>query len=56
MSTWLFFPSLLSSSTASRVVLDFILVLSLVYMTTFLFIVLANIRWDAALPMGVGRF
>ena len=28
MSTWLFSPSLLSVSTASRVVLDFILVLS----------------------------
>ena len=58
MSTWLFSPSLLSASTASRVVLDLIFVLSRAkiaawlsqFMTTFLFLISANIRWDAALP------
>ena len=55
MSTWLFSPSLLSASTASRAVLDFILVLSRAriaawlsqFMTTFLF---SFQRIYAALP------
>ena len=58
MSTWLFSPSLLSANAASWVVLDVILVLSRAiiadwlsqFKTTFLFLISANIRWDASLP------
>ena len=56
MSTWLFSPSLLSTSTASRVSLDLIFVLSrariaadAIYDNIFCF-VSANIRWNATLP------
>ena len=53
MNTWLFSPSLLSTSTAARVVLDFILVFSKAiiaawlsqFMTTFLFLISANTSW-----------
>ena len=58
MSTWLtvVLSQFVKRSTASRVVLDFILVLSraiikfAAWLSQFLFLIPANIRWDADLP------
>ena len=58
MSTWLtvVLSKFVKRSTASRVVLDFILVLSraiikfAAWLSQFLFLISANIRWDADLP------
>ena len=58
MSTWLtvVLSQFVKRSTASRVVLDFILVLSraiikfAAWLSQFLFLISANIRWDADLP------